>query len=162
MKIMRAALSVREDGGAGRLRPPWSLGEAAFLARCTGCGDCIDACPESILVPWRRTPVVDFRQGECTFCGDCARACGEGVFRAPESGPPWSLRAVIGSHCLSLHGVECRLCADQCETRALRFRPAPGGVARIEIDPSLCTGCGACVAPCPEQAIEMRTNGGVT
>ena len=38
--------------------------------------------------------------------------------------------------------------------RAIRFPLVAGGVPRPEIDTGACTGCGACVAPCPVNAIE--------
>ncbi|RME34508.1 MAG: ferredoxin-type protein NapF [Gammaproteobacteria bacterium] len=142
------------------MRPPWSRPEHEFLARCTGCGECIEACATGVIVPWRRTPVIDFHRGECTFCGDCARACPEGLFLDPDGTPPWKVQIRLASHCLSLVGVECRICGDHCETRAIGFRLAPGGVARIRIDDALCTGCGACVAPCPEDAIRIVVNPG--
>lgn len=62
--------------------------------------------------------------------------------------------AVSGA-CLARHGVECRLCADVCDTRALRFFPAPGGIAQLRLEPQHCTQCGDCVAPCPVGAITV-------
>ncbi|NRT54986.1 4Fe-4S dicluster domain-containing protein [Sphaerotilus uruguayifluvii] len=71
--------------------------------------------------------------------------------RRPEPpGPPTTpLRLHIGAACLMRHRVECRLCAEACDTRAVRVVPAVGGVAQLRLDPSACTGCGDCVAPCP-------------
>ncbi|WP_192845271.1 4Fe-4S binding protein, partial [Pseudomonas aeruginosa] len=34
--------------------------------------------------------------------------------------------------------------------------PGPGGVALAELDSQRCNGCGACLAPCPSQAIQLR------
>ena len=68
---------------------------------------------------------------------------------------PWSLTAVIGPACLPRHGVECRSCGDFCDARAIRFAPRIGGSPLPEIDRERCTGCGACVAPCPVTAITM-------
>ena len=57
-------------------RPPWALAEAAFASACTRCGDCINACPQHILVLDREArPTLDFGRGECTFCGKCVDAC---------------------------------------------------------------------------------------
>ncbi|MCR3799930.1 4Fe-4S binding protein, partial [Pseudomonas aeruginosa] len=33
---------------------------------------------------------------------------------------------------------------------------AAGGVALAELDSQRCNGCGACLAPCPSQAIQLR------
>jgi ferredoxin-type protein NapF len=47
-----------------------------------------------------------------------------------------------------------------CDAGAIRFKPTLGGVTSPALDLSLCTGCGACVAPCPTQAISMKTPAG--
>lgn len=51
--------------------------------------------------------------------------------------------------------VVCRTCGDACEAAAIRFRPRLGGAALPEVDGEKCTGCGACVAPCPAAAITL-------
>ncbi|HEB99224.1 MAG TPA: ferredoxin-type protein NapF [Thiotrichales bacterium] len=136
-------------------RPPWSISEQAFLESCSRCDACFTACPERILVRGRGGyPEIDFSRGECTFCGRCARACPTAALGVPE-GPPWLLKAEIDERCLAAGGVVCRTCGEQCETGAIRFRLAAGGVARPELDLARCTGCGACVAPCPAQAIRV-------
>lgn len=66
---------------------------------------------------------------------------------------PWTIRASIGEHCLALQRVECRICGDQCTVGAIKFQPRVGGVAQPVVDNARCTGCGACVAPCPTRAI---------
>lgn len=65
-------------------------------------------------------------------------------------------QVVVSVQCLSQRGVECRLCGDSCEPRALRFAPAAGGVAQLVVDAALCTGCGDCVPMCPVAAISIR------
>jgi ferredoxin-type protein NapF len=142
-------------------RPPWSI--ESFAISCDGCGACIEACPERILAKGAdRRPVLDFSRGGCTFCGDCDTACEprpgrpaaidraqfEGAARLP-------LLARLGGACISLQGVACRLCGDPCETRAIRFRPLPGGRALPEIDDDSCNGCGICLSACPVGALSM-------
>lgn len=142
-------------------RPPWTVGQGVFAERCTACGDCVDACPEGILVRGARgIPEVNFGLGECTFCGSCADSCRAGALHAPRDGSgvprvPWSASVRIGDGCLSARGVVCRICAEQCEARAIRFAD-PRGHGRPLADPESCTGCGACVAPCPARAIEVE------
>ena len=70
--------------------------------------------------------------------------------------PSSSLLADIGDACLARRQVECRICGEVCDASAIRFRPTLGGVSRPELDHAACTGCGACVAPCPAHAIACR------
>lgn len=64
---------------------------------------------------------------------------------------------VIGPACLALNGVVCRVCAEHCESHAIRFRLAPGGVAVPLLRAERCDGCGACVKVCPASAIALQT-----
>jgi ferredoxin-type protein NapF len=138
------------------VRPPWALEEWLFAERCDRCGQCISACPQGLLSAGRGGfPKVDFQRGECTFCRACLDSCTRGALRAYEGEAPWQLRAGIGSGCLTHHGVICRSCGEQCDARAIRFRPTAGRVAPPEVSTALCNGCGACVAPCPAAAIVM-------
>lgn len=139
-------------------RPPWSLAEPAFIEACERCGDCVRACPESILVESAGGyPEVDFSRGGCDFCADCLTACKGRALRGDARDPfsAWSQRARIGSNCLSLHGVVCRSCGEVCDERAIRFRLELGGVARPMLSLDTCNGCGACVRVCPVQAVEL-------
>lgn len=138
-------------------RPPWARPEAEFIARCTRCDGCLTHCPTHIIVPRDgRYPGVDFSRGECTFCGECVRHCPSGALQQAEGAVPWSLKARIGGDCLAYQGVECRVCGEACDARALRFQPALGRPAQPEIDLARCTGCGACLAPCPVQVILLE------
>jgi ferredoxin-type protein NapF len=139
-------------------RPPWSLTEQAFVTACTRCGDCIRACETRVLQVARGGyPVVDFANGECTFCGACAAVCSSGAIQRTASTPPWNKVAKIGDACLTLRGVVCRTCGENCETGAIRFRLAPRSVAAATLDTSACNGCGACVAPCPVNAVTVQS-----
>lgn len=142
------------------IRPPWALAEADFVSVCTRCDACRSACPQGIVIAGDGSyPTLDFRRGECTFCGDCVTACEpRALQRAPGAGP-WAWKAAIGDACLPRRGVECRVCGDFCEARAIRFAPAVGGAWLPGIDPAACTGCGACIAPCPTAAIAITLQG---
>ncbi len=140
------------------IRPPWALPESEFVDRCTRCNDCLKACPQGILVPGDGGyPTVEFSRGECTFCADCVTAClPKALLRSSEDAMPWPYKAQVSAACLPKKGVECRVCGDFCDVRAIRFQPRIGGNPLPDIDPDTCTGCGACVAPCPATAITIR------
>lgn len=102
--------------------------------------------------------MIVFSHGACDFCGACARACPEPVFR-PLDQAPWLITAVVGDDCLSARGIACRVCAEWCEARAIRFELLSGGRACPHVDKTACTGCGACVSVCPERSIRMEDVG---
>ena len=137
-------------------RPPWALAESLFVNSCTRCGECAPVCPARIVVIVDGYPEVDFKRGACTFCGACATACKDKALLNSEIQIwPWAIKAQVASTCLAQRGVECRICGDHCTVAAIRFSPRLGGPPVAEIDPAACTGCGACVAPCPVTAISV-------
>lgn len=144
------------------MRPPWALDEARFADLCEACGKCRTACPEKVLVSASGgLPQVSFESSHCTFCGACAEACPSGALSLFEEDgerrrAPWVARAAVASSCLSISGVACRVCGEQCEARAIRFQPALGGRSLPVVDAALCTGCGACVGPCPAKSITIH------
>ncbi len=142
---------------AATLRPPFSQVETVFVERCDSCGNCIRSCPEKILIRGAGgLPQVDFSNGNCTFCAKCADVCDADAFgTARDIDHAWDLRAVVSETCLEHKGISCRACESWCEPRAIRFRPAIGGRSDILLDQSICTGCGACVAPCPQASITI-------
>lgn len=136
-------------------RPPWSVLEGGFVDACSRCDDCVKACPTGLLKRGDGGfPVADFGAAACTFCGDCANVCKTGAIASDTSRAPWQFVIRIGEGCLAYQRVECRVCGEVCEARAIRFPLAAGGVPRPEVDGSACSGCGACLAPCPVSAIE--------
>jgi ferredoxin-type protein NapF len=147
------------------IRPPWALRESEFVTQCSGCGDCVDACPEGIVIIGAdKLAAIDFRQGEgqgeglCTFCGACANACHDHAFLAAEERcniTPWAWRATIGEACLTQQGIMCQSCKDACPTGAITFRHQLGGVAQPSLSLAQCDGCGGCVAPCPVSAVTL-------
>ncbi|AIB14886.1 ferredoxin (plasmid) [Azospirillum argentinense] len=151
----RGFLRGRRRAEPAPLRLPWARTER-FTDLCTRCGACADACPEGII---RRGdggfPEVDFRRSECSFCAACADSCPEPVFdRAAAS--PWTLAVRIGPSCLAINRVVCRSCRDACPESAIRFALAPGGVAVPVVENNACTGCGACLAACPADAVTLQ------
>jgi len=125
---------------------------------CSRCDACIHACDEGIVVRGDGGyPQINFQNGACTFCGDCATACEDNALIVPaQDAAPWNLLAHISEDCLSANGVTCRVCGDRCDARAIRFQLAVGGIANPILDPAACTGCGACVQPCPTGVITIK------
>lgn len=136
------------------LRPPWALSEAQFLAACTACGECIPACSLKLLRAGSGGyPQLSFAAGGCSFCGDCLKACTTGAL--VRKADPWTLKAQVSADCLAAQGVMCSICAEHCDARAIRIRPALGGRAQPQINNEACTGCGACFSVCPNQSISL-------
>jgi len=134
---------------------PWLKSTDTFYADCTACGECVSSCPESIIVASNGLPPeIDFRYGECTFCHECAKACPENLFLAQDQAP-WEQVITIQDNCLAKSQVECRICIEECEVQALSAQLAIGSVAQPIFDADNCTGCGACIKPCPTNSIIM-------
>ncbi len=157
MTTRRAFLSarvLREDRGA--IRPPGAV-ESGFVDACSGCSDCITACPEGILSrDADGYPILDLNSGACTFCGECTNACETDALQVDRL-PDWPWRATIQTTtCLSMNGVSCRLCQDSCDARAIRFRLLLGGRAEPILDQDICTGCAACASACPVDAVALE------
>ena len=146
----RGFLTARPAPGFRPLPPGISM---ETLTACTGCGDCVGACPTDILVIRDRRIAIDFSAGECTFCNACANACTQPVFAEPRV---MHHVVAISDACLARRGVTCMTCRDACPEEAIRFQPRAGGPFLPVLDAGRCTGCGACVAPCPSAAIAAR------
>ncbi|UVE18976.1 ferredoxin-type protein NapF [Pseudomonas sp. LS44] len=152
--LARRAWFRRLGGAPAVRRPPWTASDLS--ERCTRCNACLDACPEQVLIVGDGGfPQLDLSQAGCSLCGDCVAVCEAGVFDLARVAFTW--HAQIEEHCLALAGIHCRSCEDACDAQAIRFRPQLGGPSRPQLDPLACTGCGACLAPCPNQAIVLIT-----
>jgi ferredoxin-type protein NapF len=153
-----ASISRRQflTGSAGHVersrfaaRPPGVTAQS--VSACTRCGKCADACPENILLIGKSGVELAPQAGECTFCGACAEACPEPVFHIPLE-MAHSVR--IGEGCLAKAGIACMTCRDVCPESAIRMEPRMGGPFLPRLDAEACTSCGACIGPCPADAIE--------
>ncbi len=145
------------------VRPPWALAEMDFLSECQRCLDCASYCPTNIIFHGSGGyPEINFEHDECTFCGDCVKACTSGALSEEKfscGSPAWAIKASFSDDCLAAKQIVCQICAEQCDALAIRFIPKIGGVASPELQTELCNGCGACVAPCPVHAIQIKDPG---
>ncbi len=140
------------------IRPPGALPEMGFLAACTRCGACSDACPPHAIVEVPRdgglaagTPRLELLIEPCIACPTmpCVAACPTGALTAPAQGWANYRIAVLEFYperCLTFRDTSCRVCADACPIgeRALTIDEAGHPVLRHEG----CVGCGVCVRAC--------------
>jgi len=88
--VLRASHGVKAGADHDLIRPPGSLVEADFAAKCIKCGACIRVCPTGVLQPaafqagieglW--TPVLRYDVGSCTHtCNLCSQVCPTGAIR---------------------------------------------------------------------------------
>lgn len=155
---------------AALVRPPGSLPEASFMARCIKCERCVSVCPTDIVKPagiesgplQARTPVLDFSNDFCTFCDKCRAVCPTGAISAVDPWNPSSGRigaaVVHENRCLAfLQAQSCGICIDACPYDALSFDEG----RRPVVDEGRCNGCGACVAICPANVLTSFAGGSV-
>tara|TARA_B110000211_G_scaffold233854_2_gene301322 strand:- start:32060 stop:32578 length:519 start_codon:yes stop_codon:yes gene_type:complete len=140
------------------IRLPWTADEALFTRGCTQCGDCISACEENIIIKGDGGfPEINFSAGECSFCQACVKSCKEPLFNSLDT-LPWQLDIEIQSSCLAKKQIHCQICQDSCEPEAIVFKYLHSSVPQPEITLEDCTSCGACVAVCPESAINLSVS----
>ena len=162
--LLALGAGVRGAKGSGELiRPPGSVGEDEFLARCIRCDRCRSVCHLNVIsvagfsdgLIHVRTPFLDFHLGHCDFCQDCARVC---PTHAIEMFDPKTVKvgvAELTERCIALRTGACRLCYDECEYKAItldaRNRPV--------IHADKCNGCGLCVKVCPANVLQSFKDG---
>jgi ferredoxin-type protein NapG len=157
--IAREAGGLLADRMAPRrhFRPPGALPEPGFLAACTRCGYCIEACPVDAIVVAPTgaglaagTPIIEPKVEPCIACEGmfCAHVCPTGALVPPLDG--WAREklgdlALDADRCIAFQGIECGVCARVC----------PVGPEALDLDeqgrPVIldgCVGCGVCVRAC--------------
>ena len=152
------------SGGAARgkpfqHRPPHAVPESEFVAGCTKCDACIQACPPHAIYRAPESegqlagfPIIDPESQPCLMCDDlpCVPACEAGVLRfdAPVA---MALAKVDTVACLAFNGTVCTVCAEHCPVENALTMEAGKPVIHDDI----CTGCGVCqyVCPAPGNAI---------
>lgn len=138
-------------------RPPGALPEPGFLAACTRCGYCTEACPVHAIVSAppaaglaAGTPIIEPAVQPCVACEGmfCASVCPTGALVPPATG--WAKEklgdlALDEERCIAFQGIECGVCVRVC----------PVGPGALDLDekgrPVIrngCVGCGVCVRAC--------------
>ncbi len=161
------------------IRPPGSVKESDFLAKCIRCGQCTRVCPNNALHPtfmeagfeglW--TPMLIARIGYCEpSCTLCTQVCPTGAIAEmtlqQKVGDKETVPNRIGTafidrgRCLPwAMATPCIVCEEWCPTspksvylREETVTNREGKEVRVKrpyVDPALCTGCGACEYACP-------------
>jgi ferredoxin-type protein NapF len=153
----RQFLSPGSPSHTHQLYPPWANIEQ-FESLCDRCGNCMDSCPNNLLeASSTGYPEPMFSKAWCDFCGECAAVCRTKALDRSVSNEPWSLIANIDSYsCLAWNRIDCRSCVDFCPLSALQIHYRVGSVPVPMVDADKCSGCGACVAPCPVSVITIK------
>lgn len=137
---------LQQDAKRAVPRPPFAAKEHLFLNACNGCGDCVSACPNSILQISEGKVMLDLGYSTCSFCGRCADACTQQAlhraFRADTE-----LRPTFLSSCIQHSHQSCECCQQACPKQAI----SPD----LQVDPLRCNGCGECQLSCFVSAIRL-------
>lgn len=148
------------------IRPPGSVEESEFVARCIRCGACMKACPTNGLQPavheagiegfW--TPILIPRIGCCTEqCNACGAVCPTDAiepFEIAEKKRIFIGTAVIErDHCIAWNADrQCLVCDEYCSYAAIQWKTVDG-FKRPFVDEKKCVGCGICEFACPIQPV---------
>lgn len=167
---------INKQAGAAEpklIRPPGSLAEKEFLARCVKCGECMKVCITNGLQPtfmesglegiW--SPVLIPRIGYCEYrCTLCGQVCPTGAIKKlplPEKEKvKIGLAMIDKGRCLPYaHTTPCIVCQEVCPTpkkaiwlEKVKVTNKDGSVLNLNqphVDLELCIGCGICEAKCP-------------
>ncbi len=177
--MFRAGDSFEADIDPKLVRPPGSVDEDTFLARCIRCGQCMRVCPNNALHPtifeaglegiW--SPVLISKIGYCEpTCTLCGQVCPTGAIVeltqkqkvGDKETPPNRIGTAFFDRgkCLPwAMATPCIVCEEWCPTspKAIYLKTEivtnqSGKEISVKcpyIDPQLCTGCGACEFACP-------------
>ncbi len=165
-------LGNRRSFNPALVRPPGSLGEAEFLARCIRCGECMKICPTNAIHPaaleagvegvW--SPVMKMTLGYCEYeCTLCSAVCPTGAIRPLDIAAKQAIRIGLAyidrNRCLPYaYARSCIVCEEHCptprkaiwleEVEVLGPRGERVTVKQPHVDPDLCIGCGICTNKC--------------
>lgn len=155
------------------IRPPGSVEEKEFLARCIRCGACMKVCLTGVIQPagtefgtesaW--TPYLDmdasYCQHDCTLCGQvCPTDAIEELTLEEKKVIKIGQAFFDTNRCLPYaFDRSCIVCEEHCPvgdkaiwTKNVEVTKRDGTKATLKqpyVDPDLCVGCGICQWVCP-------------
>lgn len=148
------------------IRPPGSVPESEFVAKCTRCGLCMKACPTNGLQPamfeagvegiW--TPALVSRIGACTeMCNACGEICPTDAiepFKIEDKKSIFIGTAVVHRDgCIAWNaGKQCIVCDEYCSYKAIVWKEVDGAKVPF-VNEEKCVGCGLCESACPIQPV---------
>lgn len=164
--LINPAVSQSE---ASVIRPPLCGGEARFTRLCARCGACARACPEQIIIQSDigngfagvLAPELDFSRAGCApDCTHCGAACPTGAIPdftiADKLDHPLGVAVIDVARCVLSDNRECGVCMNACPHGAINIVWEPVEmVSALDIDETLCTGCGICQYLCPERPVAI-------
>jgi ferredoxin-type protein NapF len=129
-------------------RPPYAIDDALFERVCTGCGQCVAACPKALIVIRNGIAVLELDHASCDLCQACQLACPTLALSGDNQGTGFI--AQVSDGCENTMGY-CRCCDNVCQHGALIWREG----AKPQVDREQCVGCGACAESCFIEVIQM-------
>lgn len=148
------------------IRPPGSVVEDKFIARCVRCGMCMKACPTNGLQPafheagiegfWTPilVPRIGYCQEDCNLCGEVCPTNAIEPFTVREKKHIFIGTANVNrSTCIAWFAdKKCLVCDEHCSYKAVYWKEVDG-IRRPFVDEKKCVGCGICEAKCPIQPV---------
>lgn len=166
LPVYRANAVSKRDQTGRLVRPPGTVPEPEFAARCLACGSCMKACPTNAIQPCSfsdgmqriYTPKVVPRIGGCEEkCHLCGHVCPTGAIRPLTYEEKRFVKigtAVVNRHrCLAWEqNKECLVCDEICPYNAISAKVVQTTTGPFKVpvvDEDLCLGCGMCEQHCP-------------
>lgn len=131
--------------------PPGAVPDTQFIAQCTRCNQCINACPMGILSRHEDGyPQLAIEYASCDGCGLCIAACQSDALCVQDRFDT-GLRPAFSTACVNPLRP-CNQCIEACPERACTI----GATGLPVLDSERCTGCGECRVQCNADAVSLR------